>query len=108
MYKKLILDMEGLIFDFDASKNLKLMETRGVGFEEIIFCIQNGKLLDVYPHPNAAKYTNQNIYVVELENYIYLVPFVEEGSRVMLKTIFPSRKATKKYLGNNAVENENE
>ena len=57
-----------------------------------------GGLLDVVPHPSPKKYPNQRMFVVKVENYVYLVPFVETDSGVFLKTIIPSRKATKKYL----------
>ncbi len=56
-------------------------------------------LLDVIEHPNKSIYSNQNIFIVNIDNYIYLVPFVEDDEIVFLKTIIPSRKMTKKYLG---------
>ena len=75
------------------------MTERGVSFEEIVFAIENGKVLDIIEHPNAAKYRNQKMYIVEWNDYAYLVPFVEDRETVFLKTIIPSRKATKRYLG---------
>jgi hypothetical protein len=85
-------------FDFSLEKNLKLKEERGISFEEIISLIHNGNLLDVIEHPNKEKYGYQKIYVVNVGGYVYLVPFVKEGNKFFLKTIFPSRKATKDYL----------
>lgn len=90
------------LYDFNPEKNLKLKQERGISFEEIITAIEEGHLLDVMDHPNKNKYNNQKIYIVEIEKYIYLVPFIEEiieeKQRLFLKTIFPSRKLTKTYL----------
>lgn len=60
--------------------------------------IEQGGLLDVVEHPNRRRYPEQRIYVVEIDRYVYLVPFVSEvdGTR-FLKTIIPSRKATRDY-----------
>ncbi len=80
-------------------KNTKLYQGREISFENIVFAIENGGLLDVIPHPNPGKYPNQSIYVVNIDDYIYLVPFVKESNSIrFLKTIIPSRKATKRYL----------
>jgi hypothetical protein len=72
---------------------------RGIGFEEIVFRIERGDLLDILEHPNPERYGGQRIFVVRREDYVYLVPFVEDDQTVFLKTIIPSRKATKEYLG---------
>lgn len=85
-------------FDWDKEKNELLKQTRGISFEEIETAIKTGDLLDAYPHPNQKKYPGQQIYVVKFEDYVYLVPFVEDEEKFFLKTIIPSRKATKKYL----------
>ena len=91
-------------FNFSSEKNQKLIDERGVSFEEIISAIESNCILDVIEHPNSAKYTNQQMYVVEFNHYIYLVPFVIENTgTIFLKTIFASRKATQKYL--NEVKN---
>lgn len=76
-----------------ASKNV-----RGVSFEEVVFHIQNGDVLDVIKHPNATRHPKQNIIVLKIEDYVYLVPYVKERGVRFLKTIIPSRKATKEYL----------
>ena len=90
-------------FNWNNEKNEKLREERGVSFEEVILAFEQGQLLDILEHPNKDKYKNQNIFVVKLYNYVWLVPFVEDENEVFLKTIIPSRKATKQYLrgGNN-------
>jgi hypothetical protein len=65
----------------------------------VVFHIERGDLLDVLDHPNPERYTGQRIFVVRRDDYVYLVPFVEDDETVFLKTIIPSRKATKQYLG---------
>lgn len=70
-----------------------LKNERGISFEEIVFHIENGDELDVYPHPN------QLMSVVAVNNYVYLVPYVESEGGVFLKTIIPSRRATKRHIG---------
>ncbi len=86
-------------FDWNEEKNEILKNTRDISFEIIVIQIERGKILDILEHPNKNKYKNQRIFVIEYENYIYLVPFVEQKEKIFLKTIIPSRKATKKYLG---------
>jgi uncharacterized DUF497 family protein len=85
-------------FAWDHAKNAKLLAARGIGFEEIVFHIERGDLLDILEHPNPERYASQRIFVVQREDYVYLVPFVEDEHTVFLKTIIPSRKATKQYL----------
>jgi uncharacterized DUF497 family protein len=86
-------------FDWDDAKNAKLRTERGIGFEDIVFHIERGDLLDILEHPNSSRYAGQRIFVVRREDYVYLVPFVEDDNAVFLKTIIPSRKTTKQYLG---------
>ena len=87
-------------FAWDDAKNAKLRADRGIGFEDIVFHIERGDLLDILEHPNPERYGGQRIFVVRREDYVYLVPFVEDAPQtVFLKTIIPSRKATKQYLG---------
>ena len=71
---------------------------RGVSFDMIVEAIERGNLLDDIPHPNQELYPHQRIFIVKLANYVYEVPYVESNSEKFLKTLFPSRKATKKYL----------
>lgn len=85
-------------FEWSDDKNEKLKKERNISFEEIVIAIQQGKLTDVLPHPNPEKYPGQSVYVINLKDYIFLVPFVENENSVFLKTIIPSRKATKQYL----------
>jgi hypothetical protein len=86
-------------FSWSPEKNEELRLGRGVTFEEIVFHIERGDVLDLLEHPNQERYPGQRIFVVEVEAYAYIVPFVESEVEVFLKTIIPSRKLTKKYLG---------
>ncbi len=85
-------------FSWDTDKNDKLKASRGISFEEIVFHIDRGDLLDILDHPNQERYGGQRIFVVNVGGYGYLVPFLETEGQVLLKTIIPSRKATRKYL----------
>jgi len=84
---------------WNTDKNEKLKQERGISFERIIDCIENGQVLDDIEHPNQEKYGHQNMFVINVDDYVYLVPYVENEQEIFLKTIIPSRKATKKYLG---------
>jgi uncharacterized DUF497 family protein len=84
--------------NWSTEKNIRLKAERGVSFEEVLSAISHGSLLDVQDHPNAGQYPNQRMLVVRVRGYAYLVPFVETESEVFLKTIIPSRKATRNYL----------
>jgi hypothetical protein len=86
-------------YDWSRKKNEALKNDRDISFEEIVFHIENGDELDVYPHPNQERYPNQLISVVAINSYAYLVPYVESEQGIFLKTIIPSRKATKRYIG---------
>ena len=85
-------------FNWDDKKNQKLKEERRIGFEEVVFCIENGQLLDILEHPNPEKYQGQRLYVVGVDGYAYIVPYIVRGDEIFLKTIFPSRKYTKIYF----------
>ena len=87
------------LYAWNADKNEQLKKERGVSFEEVVFHIQAGDEVDLVDHPNKAQYPNQKVSVVMIEGYAYLVPFVESETEIFLKTIIPSRKATKKYAG---------
>ena len=86
---------------WSPEKNELLKATRNICFEDVIFYIEAGGLLNIVNHPNQVKYAEQKVYVVDIEGYVYLVPFVESDEEVFLKTIIPSHKATKHYLGAN-------
>lgn len=83
---------------WSSEKNDALTDERGVSFESIVVAIESGGLLDILAPPNQARYPRQRILVVAADNYVYLVPFVEEDDDFFLKTIIPSRKATRGYL----------
>jgi len=89
------------VYNWNRDKNEALKIERGISFEEIIFHIGNGDELDVYPHPNYLRYPKQMISVVIVKGYVYLVRYVESENEIFLKTIIPSRKATKKHMGDN-------
>lgn len=85
-------------FSWDEKKNEKLKIQREISFEDIQTAIDEGKLLAIIQNPNRDKYPNQEIFVIEINNYVYLVPYIKDDEKYFLKTIFPSRKMTKKYL----------
>jgi len=87
------------MFAWSAEKYDHLKRERHISFEEIVLHIQLGNEVDVYDHPNQERYPGQKISVVVVEDYAYLVPFVEDEEKIFLKTIIPSREATKLYTG---------
>jgi uncharacterized DUF497 family protein len=93
-------------FRWGPEKNETLKAALGVSFESIVVAIEAGGLLDILAHPNQAKYPRQRVLVVACDNYVYLVPFVEEEDYFFLKTIIPSRKATRDYLSQGEVDAE--
>lgn len=86
-------------FRWNDEKNTLLQADRGISFEVVVTAIAEDKLLDAIEHPNQEKYPAQRIFVVEIDRYVYMVPFVESDDEIFLKTIIPSRKLKKKYLG---------
>jgi uncharacterized DUF497 family protein len=94
-------------FRWSPEKNEALAADRGVSFESIVVAIESGGLLDILAHPIQAKYPRQRILVVAADNYVCLVPFVEEDDCFFLKTIIPSRKATRDYLDQGEPDAEN-
>ena len=85
-------------FSWNEDKNELLKSEKQVSFEDIVFYTEKGFLPDVLEHPNQEKYKGQKIFVVQIDDYVYLIPFIENEHEVFLKTIIPSRKATKKYF----------
>lgn len=85
-------------FRWSAEKNEALRVDRGISFESIVVAIESGGLLDILTHPNKARYPRQRVLVVAYDDYAYLVPFVEEDDYIFLKTVIPSRKATRDRL----------
>ena len=87
------------LYNWNADKNNQLIRERDKSFEEVIFFIENGGLLDEIAHPNKATYPNQRMFIVAIDGYVYVIPYVEDDNEVFLKTIIPSRKFTKRYFG---------
>lgn len=85
-------------FRWDNDKNEKLRNDRGICFEQVVILMERGELLDTIEHPNKNKYPGQKIAIVVIEDYVYLVPYVENGDEIFLETMIPSRKATNKYV----------
>lgn len=85
-------------FDWDKVKNERLKAERDISFEDIINAIDNGQLLKTLDNPNQIRYPGQKMYIVNISDYAYVVPFVEDEEKRFLKTIFPSREMTEKYL----------
>ena len=85
-------------FRWNNEKNEQLKAERDISFEEVVLVIETDGLLDLLQHPNPDKYPNQLVFVIALNGYAYLVPFVDEENYFFLKTIIPSRKATRDYL----------
>lgn len=88
------------IFKWNEGKNEQLKYERDISFEDVLIAIDENQLLDVLEHHNHDKYPNQKIFVVQIKGYAYLIPFVEDDTEIFLKTIIPSRKATKDYILN--------
>lgn len=85
--------------NWNPDKNQQLIEERGVSFDEIVFDLLQGEILDDIEHPNSDKYPHQRIFVLSIDDYVHLVPYVESDEEIFLKTVIPSRTATKVYLG---------
>ena len=93
-------------FAWSAEKNEQLRTERNISFDEIVFHIENGDLIDEVEHPNLEKYPHQRMFIVRVVHYVFLVPYVLSGDEFFLKTIIPNRKATRLYLGDNYEETE--
>ncbi len=85
-------------FSWNNEKNRLLKSERNISFEDVVFHIEKQHVLDIVQHPNQEQYRGQKIFIINIDNYAYLVPFVENEREIFLKTIIPSRKATKQYL----------
>jgi len=86
------------IFRWENEKNELLKKNRGVCFEQVVISMERGDVLDTIEHPNQNRYPGQKIATVWIDDYVYLVPYVESNEGIFLKTIIPSRKATDKYV----------
>ena len=85
-------------FSWNREKNEQLKKSRSIAFEDVVFHIQQGDLLDVLEHPDPKRFGRQQIFIIRVDAYVYMVPFVESEEEIFLKTIIPSRKMTKKYF----------
>ncbi len=86
------------VFRWDNEKNEWLKQIRGVCFEEVVILMEREDVLETIEHPNQDKYPGQKVAIIRIENYAYLVPYIQESDEIFLKTIIPSRKATNKYV----------
>ena len=84
-------------YRWNEIKNEQLKRLRGISFEDIVLALEAGGLLEIVDHPNPKRYPAQKVFVIALAEYVYLVPHIEESEYVFLKTIIPSRKATRDY-----------
>ncbi len=87
-----------ITYNWNTEKNLLLKKERDLSFEQVVSHIESGDLLDIVEHPNKEKFSHQKILIVQIEDYVIAIPFVENGKERFLKTIIPSRKLTKQYL----------
>jgi len=86
------------VFRWDNGKNERLKSERGVCFEQVVILMEREDVLDTIEHPNQQRYPGQKIAVVRIDDYAYLVPYLQESDEIFLKTVIPSRKATDKYI----------
>jgi hypothetical protein len=86
------------VFRWDNEKNELLKNSRGVCFEQVVILMEREDILETIEHPNQNKYPGQKIATVMIDDYAYLVPYVQKSDEIFLKTIIPSRKATNKYM----------
>lgn len=84
--------------NWSQEKNRELIQERDISFEVVARYIEAGDILDICVHPNKEKYPGQKLFIIQIKEYVYVVPFVETDTEIFLKTIFPSRKATKEYV----------
>ena len=85
-------------YAWNQNKNIELIKIRQISFEQVLLCLEEGRVLDILEHPNKKQYPNQQYYIININDYAYVVPFVEDEEKIFLKTIIPSRKYTRKYL----------
>jgi hypothetical protein len=93
------VEMKQIAWSDAKNRELKANRNRAVCFEDIVAAIEGGGLLDDIEHVNAARYPRQRMFVVLLNDYVYGVPYVTDGDEIFLKTVYPSRKLTLQYLG---------
>lgn len=88
-------------FEWNKDKNEELKEERDISFDEIVDAIKADMVLDTFDHPNQKKYPGQKVYIVQVRDYCYFVPYVEDDKKKFLKTVYPDHELTKKYLKRN-------
>jgi uncharacterized DUF497 family protein len=93
-------------FEWDTQKNEQIKKERGISFEEIVILLGSNQIWRISKHWNSEKYPRQRVFLVPVEGYIHVIPFVEDDGVIFLKTIFPSRKLTKMYLEEMEAKNE--
>jgi len=84
-------------FDWNPEKNRELKRIRNISFEDVLYYIEKGEILDIVENPNQKKYSLQRCFILEIHDYVYYVPFVEDENKIFLKTIIPSRQYTRHY-----------
>ena len=89
--------------EWNDEKNMQLQRERNLSFEAVLIAIEQGKLIDITPNP-SSHHSHQNVLVVEIDDYLVLVPFIEDEEKIFLKTAFRSRKVTKNRLRNDKNE----
>ena len=87
------------LYRWDVAKNNKLIQERGVSFEEVLLAIERGHLLDIIENPNQEKYSGQKVFVIERNRYFCALPLIYREGDIFLRTLIPTRKLTKRYLG---------
>ncbi|MFW5883136.1 MAG: toxin [Verrucomicrobiota bacterium] len=92
------MNLAGKAFDWSETKNEILIAHRGISFDEVAQLLSTGNYWQSIPHPNPEKYPDQKLFLIPIDNYIFVVPYLIDGDRIYLKTIFPSRKLTATYL----------
>ncbi len=88
-----------MLFRWDNDKNAQLKKERNVSFEQVLVAIESDNLIDILDHPDKEKHPNQVLMLVSINDYVYAVPTVIEKDEFFMKTIYPSRKYTERYLG---------
>ncbi len=86
------------VFRWDNEKNELLKNNRGICFEQVVILMEREDILETVEHPNQNRYPGQKIATVMIDDYAYLVPYVQKSDEIFLKTIIPSRKATNKFM----------
>ena len=97
-----------MTFDWSEEKDERLRRERGISFEEVIVAVEEGNVLDILEHTNPSRYGGQRLYIIEIDSYVWVVPFVDNDEIRFLKTAFPSRKLTKRYLRSRGKGDEHE